>query len=75
MIVNIGVDVDNDGSIFISDLVQVLRDIVGLESISTFDLVSTAGSRIMDFLPSMLETDLYLVQNGDANLSGGFIIV
>ena len=67
-------DVDNDGSISISDVVQILRDIVGLESISSFDLVSTAGSRITDFSPSMLETDLYLIQNDDADLSGGLII-
>ena len=42
--------------------------------ISSFDLVSTAGSRITGFSPLMLETDLYLIQNDDADLSGGLII-
>ena len=67
-------DVNNDGSISISDVVSSLRDIVGLEAITTFDLVDSSGARVSQVGPSMSDSTLTLVQNGDVDLSGSFII-
>ena len=67
-------DVNNDGSVAIGDVVSVLRDIVGLEPITKFDLVNSNGARITDVGPSMTDSTLTLVQNGDVDLSGSFII-
>ena len=68
-------DVNNDGAVAISDVVSVLRDIVGLETLSTFDLVDSSGSRVSTLGPSMTDASLLLVQNGDVDLSGSFIII
>ena len=67
-------DVNNDGSISISDVVSSLRDIVGLEAITTFDLIDSSGARVSQVGPSMPDSTLTLVQNGDVDLSGSFII-
>ena len=67
-------DVNNDGSIAISDVVSVLRDIVGLDSITSFDLIDTSGTRVTNVGPSISDPILTLVQNGDVDLSGSFVI-
>jgi plastocyanin len=68
-------DVNNNGTVTISDVVSVLRDIVGLETISTFDLVDSSGYRVSTLGPSMTDASLLLVQNGDVDLSGSFMII
>ena len=67
-------DVDNDGDVDVNDVVAVLRHIVELESISSFDLVSSSGSRVTEVGPSMTDATLTLVQNGDVELDGSFIM-
>jgi hypothetical protein len=67
-------DVDNDGDVDVNDVVAVLRHIVELESISSFDLVSSSGARVTEVGPSMTDATLTLVQNGDVELDGSFIM-
>jgi len=67
-------DVDNDGDVDVNDVVAVLRHIVELESISSFDLVSSTGARVTEVGPSMTDATLTLVQNGDVELDGSFIM-
>ena len=67
-------DVDNDGDVDVNDVVAVLRHIVELESISSFDLVNSSGARVTEVGPSMADATLTLVQNGDVELDGSFIM-
>jgi len=67
-------DVDNDGSVNISDAIDILRHIVDLEAIDTFDLIDTNGARVtkLDANASGEAPTWTIVANGDVDLSGGF---
>jgi hypothetical protein len=70
-------DIDNDGSASLSDVGTALRAYVGLTTIDTFDLVNTSGERVTELGPSAFiagsDLTLYLVENGDVSLDGGFV--
>ena len=61
-------DIDNDGEVQIADVVSNLRHIVGLDETDTFDLVTDNGFAI-NALQADSVGNLYLVINGDADLS------
>jgi hypothetical protein len=67
-------DVNNDGNISISDAISILRHIVGLEVLDTFDLVDENGNRITNLNPNSPDNfqDWVMVANGDVNMSGEF---
>lgn len=67
-------DVDNNGSIEIADVIANLKHIVGLEKITSFDVVNSSSALVTELSSSMVDTNLYIVQNGDVDLSGTFII-
>ena len=67
-------DVDNNGSIEIADVIANLKHIVGLETITSFDVVNASSALVTELSSSMFDTNIYLVQNGDVDLSGTFII-
>ena len=67
-------DVDNNGSIEIADVIANLKHIVGLETITSFDVVNSSSALVTELSSSMIDTNLYIVQNGDVDLSGTFII-
>jgi hypothetical protein len=67
-------DVDNNGSIEIADVIANLKHIVGLETIKSFDVVNSSSALVTELSSSMVDTNIYLVQNGDVDLSGTFII-
>ena len=67
-------DVDNNGSIEIADVIANLKHIVGLETITSFDVVNSSSALVTELSSSMVDTNIYLVQNGDVDLSGTFII-
>lgn len=67
-------DVDNNGSIEIADVIANLKHIVGLETITSFDVVNSSSALVTELNSSMFDTNIYLVQNGDVDLSGTFII-
>lgn len=67
-------DVDNNGSIEIADVIANLKHIVGLETITSFDVVNSNSALVTELSSSMVDTNIYLVQNGDVDLSGTFII-
>ena len=67
-------DVDNNGSIEIADVIANLKHIVGLETITSFDVVNSSSDLVTELSSSMIDTNLYIVQNGDVDLSGTFII-
>ena len=67
-------DVDNNGSIEIADVIANLKHIVGLETITSFDVVNSSSALVNELSSSMVDTNIYLVQNGDVDLSGTFII-
>ena len=67
-------DVDNNGSIEIADVIANLKHIVGLETITSFDVVNSSSALVTELSSSMMDTNLYIVQNGDVDLSGTFII-
>jgi hypothetical protein len=58
----------------ISDAIDVLRHIVNLESIDTFDLIDSSGNRIseLDANASGDAPTWTIVANGDVDLSGDF---
>ena len=66
-------DVDNNGSIEIADVIANLKHIVGLETITSFDVVDSSSALVTELSSSMVDTNIYLVQNGDVDLSGTFI--
>jgi len=67
-------DVDNDGDIDISDAIDVLRHIVELDTIDTFDLIDSEGARVtqLEAEASGEAPTLILVSNGDVDMSGIF---
>lgn len=67
-------DVDNNGSIEIADVIANLKHIVGLETITSFDVVNSSSALVTELSSSIVDTNIYLVQNGDVDLSGTFII-
>ena len=67
-------DVDNDGSVSLSDVGTALRAYVGLTTIDTFDLVDSSGNRVTE-VGSSSESTLYLVENGDVSLDGTFVAI
>ena len=67
-------DVDNNGSIEIADVIANLKHIVGLETTTSFDVVNSSSALVSELSSSMVDTNIYLVQNGDVDLSGTFII-
>ena len=67
-------DVNNDSEIAIADVIANLKHIVGLETITSFDVLDTSGSVVTELSTASVDTNLYLVQNGDVDLSGTFII-
>ena len=67
-------DVDNNGSIEIADVIANLKHIVGLETITSFDVVNSSSALVTELSSSMIDTNIYIVQNGDVDLSGTFII-
>ena len=67
-------DVNNDGDIAIADVIANLKHIVGLETITSFDVLDTSGNVVTELSTASVDTNLYLVQNGDVDLSGTFII-
>ncbi|MDC0162007.1 hypothetical protein OAI87_00230 [Paracoccaceae bacterium] len=68
-------DVDNDGTVSLSDVGSSLRHVVGLSTINTYDLVDGNGELVTDLGPSNDVTILYLVENGDVSLDGGFVAI
>ena len=66
-------DVNNNGSLELSDVMSSLRAYVGMTTINTFDLVDASGTRITSLGPSTANTTLYLVENGDVSLDGTFV--
>ena len=66
-------DVNNNGSLELSDVMSSLRAYVGMTTINTFDLVDVSGTRITSLGPSTANTTLYLVENGDVSLDGTFV--
>ena len=67
-------DVDNSGAVNITDAIDVLRHIVDLETIDTFDLIDSEGALVTE-----LDADATgdaptwtLVANGDVNMSGSY---
>ena len=67
-------DVDNNGSIEIADVIANLKHIVGLETITSFDVVNSSSALVTELSSSMIDSNLYIVQNGDVDLSGTFIV-
>ena len=67
-------DVDNNGSIEIADVIANLKHIVGLETITSFDVVNSSSALVTELSSSMIDRNLYIVQNGDVDLSGTFIV-
>jgi len=67
-------DVDNDGSVNISDAIDILRHIVDLEAIDTFDVIDSSGNRVtqLDARASGEAPTWTIIANGDADMSGGF---
>ena len=51
--------------------------LLDLTTIDTFDLVNTSGERVTELGPSAFiagsDLTLYLVENGDVSLDGGFV--
>ena len=67
-------DVNNDGIIAADDAVAVLRHIVFLDEIDTFDLIdNTTGNRISNLDANAIDVGQWsIVANGDVDQSGGF---
>jgi hypothetical protein len=67
-------DTDNDGDIDISDAIDVLRHIVDLETIDTFDVLDSNGARVtkLDADYSGEAPTWTLVANGDVDMSGSY---
>lgn len=67
-------DVNNDGEINISDAIDILRHIVDLESINTFDIVDEQGNKLNKLeMNNALNIPTYtIIPNGDVDLSGNF---
>jgi hypothetical protein len=67
-------DVNNDGRIAADDAVAVLRHIVFLDEIDTFDLIdNTTGNRITNLDTNAIDVGQWsIVANGDVDQSGGF---
>ena len=67
-------DVNNDGKINISDAIDILRHIVGLDTIDSFDLIDETGNRLNSLDPTALSnaSQWMIVANGDVNMSGEF---
>ena len=67
-------DVDNDGDIDISDAIDVLRHIVDLETIDTFDVIDSNGARVtqLDANATGEAPTWTLVANGDVDMSGSY---
>ena len=65
-------DTDNNGSVNISDAIDILRHIVNLETIDTFDLIDDSGNRIseLDANASGDAPTWTLVANGNVDMSG-----
>ena len=72
--VSTSADVINDGSIAADDAVDMLRDIVFLGDVDTFDLIdNTTGNRITNLDTNAVDIGQWsIVANGDVNQSGGF---
>jgi len=61
------------GAIQADDAVAILRHIVELDTIDTFDLVdNVTGNRITTLDPDAAEGHWTIVGNGDVNQSGNF---
>ena len=67
-------DVDNNASLELSDVMSSLRAYVGMTSINTFDLIDSSGNRVTD-VGSSSDSTLFLVENGDVSLDGGFVVI
>ncbi len=66
-------DVNNDGRIAADDAVAILRHIVFLDEIDTFDLIdNTTGNRVTNLNPDATLGQWTIVANGDVNSSGSF---
>ena len=65
-------DVNNDGDVNISDVVAILRQMNGLESIDTFDLVDENGNTVTEITSDNSGKSFNLIANGDIDGSGGF---
>ena len=67
-------DVDNNGSVNISDAIDILRHIVDLETIDFFDVLDSSGARVtqLDVNASGDAQTWTLVANGDVDMSGSF---
>ena len=69
-------DVNDDGNITLTDAILILEDIVNISSIETFDLVDSSGVSLSSLsLDDDYSLGLTLVQDGDVNLSGDFIVI
>jgi hypothetical protein len=68
-------DVNNDGMIAADDAVDILRHIVRLDVIDTFDLIDiTTGNRITNLDISAVDMGQWsIIANGDVDQSGGFL--
>ena len=68
-------DIDNDGNISISDAIDILRHIVDLEAIDTFDIIDASGNLVttLDANASDDAPTWTIVANGDVNMSSGFV--
>ena len=65
------IDSDSDG---ISDAIDILRHIVDLEAIDTFDLIDSEGNRVteLDANASGEAPTWTIIANGDVDMSGSF---
>jgi hypothetical protein len=67
-------DVNNSDTVNITDAIAVLRHIVKLDTIDTFDLIDDQGARVtqLDAAATGAAPTWTLVANGDVNFSGEF---
>ena len=56
------------------DVIANLKHIVELETITSFDVVDSTSAVVTELSSSMVDTNIFLVQNGDVDLSGTFVI-
>ena len=67
-------DIDNNGSLELSDVMSSLRAYVGMTTINTFDLIDSSGNIVTD-MGSSTDSTLFLVENGDVSLDGEFVVI
>jgi hypothetical protein len=67
-------DIDNDGKINISDAIDILRHVVELDTIDTFDVIDSTGALVTELdADATGEAPTWtLVANGDVDMSGSY---